>query len=374
MHKINGILPSVRSGNVSGVTQNIKKMPPADTREIKTDSFTRLNDWPEDTDWQKMIDKELGKLQKEYPKIHIVMAEELGTGALPQIASGLGYGTHLVISKEWLEQMKSGPESFERGKAILKNVLSKLSEVSGEKPACGALIEKDGVKFWSAKSATEKQEGPENDYEKYKRMLEQFKESNKRAAENKNMKIKVKTANYSVAGLYAQVAGAGSKSQVQAAMGTARRSMASLRMAISYGSDKERSQAKAALGSIQKLLLRGNRKIRRLNEQELVALRRKRAIKQEQAQKEMQLRIELQKMRSKQKTANRAIAMEGHLEDVNNAARFRREHEREYEAYASYIPEIATVTPVEIAGASEGAIPVADIAVSPTISFDQILA
>ncbi len=149
---------------------------------------------------------------------------------------------------------------------------------------------------------------------------------------------------------YARLAGASSKAQVRSAMSEARRSIGSLQMAASMGETmKERNKARAAISSLQKLLLRGSRKIRRLNEEELVRLRKKRAVKKK---KEEQLRLELQKKRNARYMADRAILMEGHLDDVNNAFRFRKLRDDGWEEGTIYPPDITSG--VSSAALSEG--------------------
>ena len=160
-------------------------------------------------------------------------------------------------------------------------------------------------------------------------------------------------------------------------MGEARRSMASLRMVASLGNQKEQAKARSAISSIQKLLVRGSRKIRRLNEEELAKIKKKKAAEKKKAEK---LKVELQKKRNARKIADRGIAMEGHLADVNHAFQFRnRDEEERYMNYSPYAAPADISMPVDTIaagaagmGAASG-IAAADITVSEAVSFDQIL-
>ena len=200
-----------------------------------------------------------------------------------------------------------------------------------------------------------------------------MKEETKKAndPDNKPFKVKVSNSAYSVSRVYGRLASASSKSQVQAAMSEARRNIGTLRIAASQGTNKEKAKARAAMASLQKALLRGSRKIRRLGEEDLTRARKKRAEKKEQ---QLRLRIELQKKKSARRSADRAIALEGHLDDVNNAFRFRKLHkddEREegsiYSAYPT-APAASVAQPAPIS-APVGEIAAADVVVSEVMAF-----
>ena len=153
--------------------------------------------------------------------------------------------------------------------------------------------------------------------------------------------------------------------------------MGNLRTVVSLGSQKEAAKARAAISSIQKALVRGSRKIRKLNEEELTKIKKKRATEKKKQEK---LKLELQKKRNARKISDRGIAMEGHLADANHAVQFRnRDEEERYMDYSPFGAAAAAVLEMPIdtiaAGADmSGGIAVSDISVSAGISFDQILA
>ena len=85
----------------------------------------------------------------------------------------------------------------------------------------------------------------------------------------------------------------------------------------------------------------------------------------------------MQKKRNARKIADRGIAVEGHLADVNHAFQFRnRDEEERYLNYSPYAAPADISMPVDTiaAGADfSGGIAAADITVSEAVSFDQIL-
>jgi len=117
--------------------------------------------------------------------------------------------------------------------------------------------------------------------------------------------------------------------------------------------------------------------MRRLNEEELTKIKKKKAAEKKKAEK---LKVELQKKRNARKIADRGIAMEGHLADVNHAFQFRnRDEEERFLGYSPYAAPADISMPVDtIAAGAAGmgvasGIAAADITVSEAVSFDQIL-
>ncbi|WP_181392717.1 hypothetical protein [Faecalicatena contorta] len=117
------------------------------------------------------------------------------------------------------------------------------------------------------------------------------------------------------------------QSQVWDVMATARRSISELRMTSCFGEEEDRAKARAAIASMQKLLQRGNRKIRRLNEEEIVKLRSRRAEKAEERREELALKTELKRMRSKRLSADSSIRAEGELENMHHNFRFQKHYD-----------------------------------------------
>lgn len=377
MSRITNAVPQITGKNVQTVSPKteVKEAPESGRKDILKDEFTLSEGWPGQTELKKAIVTELATLQKDFSKVHIVIGTGIDEGNLASTAAGLGTGKHLIISGDWLEQMGKDAESFEKGKTILRQILTQLSKESEGIPAQGAYIGEDEVRVWAAKASV--QEEKDDPYAEEKRVIEQMKKMTEdmKNAKNKS-RINVSASTFSVSGIYSRLAGAKSKGQVQAAMGEARRSMGTLRTVVSLGSQKEAAKARAAISSIQKALVRGSRKIRRLNEEELTKLKKKRATEKKKQEK---LKLELQKKRNARRIADRGIAMEGHLADANHAVQFRNRDEEErymdyspYAAAAAAVPEMPVDT-IAAGGDMAGAIAVSDISVSAGISFDQML-
>lgn len=348
-----------------------------DSKVITKDRLTLSDGILSPSNMEKAIFEELKTLEKDFPQVQILIGTDLNANQLKHVAASLGEGKHLILSSDWLQQITSSPEAFEQGKQILRQVISGISKGEEDFSALGAYIDTEGVRVWHAKSSSEEPsplEQLQKEYENMTKMLEKMKEETKKASDpdNKPFKVKVSNSAYSVSNVYSRLASAKSKSQVQSAMSEARRNIGTLRVVASMGTTQEKNKARAAMSSLQKVLLRGSRKIRRLNEEDLTRIRKKRAEKKEQ---ELRLRIELQKKKNARRTADSAIAMEGHLEDVNNAFRFRKLHKDEdwkegsiYSAYLSTPTAAPAASPAPISPPA-GAIAVTDISVSEVMAF-----
>lgn len=379
MSRINSAVSQIVSKNVPAVSSKTEALleESMDMKEIAKDELTLSQGWPKQTVLRKAVIEELATLQKDFSKVHIVIGTGMDQDNLAATAAGLGKGKHLIISAEWLEQMGTDAESLEKGKEVLRQVLTQLSKDSEGLLSQGAYIGEEEVRMWAGKNPVSGQEEKDDPFAEEKRVIEQMKKMTEemKAAKNKS-RIKVSSSAFSVSGLYARMAGANSKGQVQSAMGEARRSMASLRMVASLGSQKEQAKARSAISSIQKLLARGSRKIRRLNEEELTKIEKKKETEKKKAEK---LKVELQKKRNARKIADRGIAMEGHLADVNHAFQFRnRDEEERYLNYSPYAAESDISMPVDTIAAGAGAdisggIAASDIVVSEAVPFEQIL-
>lgn len=379
MGRINGAVSQITGKNIQTAPPKAEALPetPDGRKEIAKDELTLSQGWPKQTVLRKAVIEELATLQKDFSKVHIVIGTGIDQDNLAATAAGLGKGKHLIISAEWLEQMGTDAESLEKGKSILRQVLARLSKDSEGILSKGAYIGETDVRMWAAKEPGLGQGEKDDPFAEEKRVIEQMNKMTEemKAAKNKS-RIKVSSSAFSVSGLYAKMAGANSRGQVQSAMGEARRSMASLRMVASLGNQKEQAKARSAINSIQKLLARGSRKIRRLNEEELTKIKKKKETEKKKAEG---LKAELQKKRNARKIADRGIAMEGHLADVNHAFQFRnRDEEERYLNYSPYAVSSGISMPVGTIAAGAGAGvsgggAAADIAVSEAVSFNQIL-
>lgn len=364
-------------------TADVPVVPPSNyvtkesNKQSRRDSFLISDDFPQDTNWNAAVDKELETLTKSFPNINIFIQKADSSTSVTYLAEILGYGSHLVISEDWLAQMSTGAEGFENGKQLLKKLLLQLSSNMGKFPATGVYLEKKGVTIWTGSEQSEANKYP-NPYENYKAMLEQLKDSLQKKDTSFKSKMKTKFSNYTVAGLYSRLAGSSSKQHVRATISEVHRSIGSLQLVSALGDSDERSKARTSIASLRKLLLRGNRKIQRLSAEEIVQLREKRARKRAEEDRALALRIELRKQQTKRKSADAGVAREGQLEDMHNAYRHstRKQEDSYYGKYADHIPSslalssIQTAPISDISSSTDGST-VLKIQISPMISFTE---
>lgn len=140
---------------------------------------------------------------------------------------------------------------------------------------------------------------------------------------------------YSVMDSYLRLANASSKAQVRAVMGSVQRNMNRFQQKANQGSTLERAQAQAAIASSKKLLLRGSRKIKQLDEETRSMLRAKNAENRQEVSRAKRMRQEANRLRSARFLSNSNIISEGMLSEMNNYVRFR-----EYNYYEDKLAEI----------------------------------
>lgn len=295
---------------------------------VNKDSANISENWQEQMDWQVETQDLINNLQKSFPKVEILFANSgMSKKELSSLAAVLGKGSHLILSEDFLAQMGSSKENFEKGKAAILEALNSLSSPSGKSPGKGILLQSDKKMSWvlSEPKQTDKKDSIptkwEQEAERTKSMLEQMKkhqeEIKKRRAKQKEQRAKLHASDYRTAGTYARLASASSKSQVKGVMSDARRKIANLRAVSALGDNSERMKARVAIKSYNTLLMRGSRKIRRLNEEELTRLREKQAKRKEQERKVLQLKQEIKQQQTKRRSADRMIVQEGRLHDLN---------------------------------------------------------
>ena len=183
---------------------------------------------------------------------------------------------------------------------------------------------------------------------------------------------------FHTSGAYARLAHAKSKTAVQSVMQETRRNISTLKILSVFGSDKERLKAKKALRALQKLLLRGQTKLRSFDDEKLTDIRRKRAQEQEQREKELQAQRELKRRQLTRKLRDGAIRKEGQLE-ILEIPGLRKHYLGREKLRALYgVPPVSSppptpglgVTGMSFEGVSFGgeAIP-ADMQVAEVVSF-----
>lgn len=288
--------------------------------------------WQNHTNWASRTQAILEQLQQSYPHITILIAENLADNALHQTAAALGSGTHLILSQDFLDEMGKDQASYEKYKGVLIDTLEKLSRQSACWDGNGAYLTKDNKTTWTA-NHTESISSPVQGI------------SVSEIKKNAHFRIRSSKPIYTVAGSYARLAGAKNKLQVNSAMSDVRRNINSLQMSAAVGDADDRKKAKAAIASYNKLLVRGNQKIRRFIKEELLHLQKKRAIKEADKEKALQIKAELARKRAARGTSDSSIAQEGRMEDANHYYLYKKNHTYEEESHRDYIAPLPSDIP-----------------------------
>ncbi|WP_367567380.1 hypothetical protein [Lacrimispora sp.] len=172
----------------------------------------------------------------------------------------------------------------------------------------------------------------------------------------------------SVSRHYTGMASARSKGQVQAVMADIQRSIGDLQMTAVYGETEERVKAGRALRSLKKLLSRGGRKIRRLNQEELAAIRKRNAEKKREDHKAEHARLEKDRHRRGRYGSDQALEMEGRSDEAYiRGYRHYRQLKEEYD-----IKDTGNITPqgnIENTGLAGPEMGGGQIVVTDTMAF-----
>lgn len=317
-------------------------------------------------DWTKETQDFLEQMKREYRGVQIrvqELSDPSDGSSVAQMAEDLGNGTYLIVSRDFLERMGSSREDYLACRNVMESLLRQLAGDSGKNLAKGAVLGERTASFWSV--PVPEAQPPV--------LLPKTQQS---AADSgipdtgvkNDIKMTVGSSAYSSAFSYARLAGASTKGQVRTVMGEAHRSIASLRMVIALGDDREKAKARAAVGSLQKLLVRGSRKLRKLDEETLQKIRRNRARKQGEIKKARRLKQELQKKRSLRYSFDSALRTEGLLDEANRKWQFYDEKDQETVPYGSVGMDMISGGGMA-AGMGDGAFTAADVVVSEAVSF-----
>lgn len=320
--------------------------------------------WEVSADWSGKVEEFLEQMEQEYSGISIVIGDAANCTSIPKLAAGLGGGTHLVVTGEFLKRMGSSKEEFFKCKTAMTEILEKLAGEAGKYLGNGAVLKEKSITPWSV-PMPEKQESGLS-----------FPASGQDAKygfstiDDWKRRFSVKYTNYGASVAYGRLAGASTKGQVRTVMSEAHRSMASLRLVVALGDDKDKVKARAAIGSLQKLLVRGKRKMRRLDEETLLKIKKNRAQKQNELKKARQMKQELERRRSSRHSADHALRAEGMLDDANRKLRFYDEKEQKYEAVMPVMLDapLPSGADIEIAPA-EGTFAASVVVTGAEISF-----
>lgn len=286
-----------------------KAIPPSDAASRK-DCTDLSSEWGTKENAQALLDELLRSFGRNYPGLDIFITDNLDKTSLPDEAAALGDGTHLLLSREFLEEMKSSQVAYQKGKAVLIRLIGQLSDGSNSR-AQGVYVGREEALFWSAPAVQQVHSGEASPPSFLKQLWTEQESARKSYSDMRknNAKVSLQTISHS----YTSLSAARTKGQVQSVIAKTQRNIASLRLTASLGESDERMKARAAIASMQKLLQRGGRKIRRLNEEELVRLRQKRAQRMNEQKKALQLKLEREMMRARRRSADGAIKRKASL-------------------------------------------------------------
>lgn len=280
----------------------------------------------ENIDWKQKAQEKLEEIKKKYGNVSCTEGKLPNGMDLKQLAAQLGPGAHLIISKEFMDRMGASEEDYYECSEILTEIFKQLSLSSAAEKASGAILSGDQVTFWSVPKKKEeildtlKKQQEETSNNTVSKMMEALKENKS----SKDYRYSVSPGAYDTAGNYSSLAKAGSRTAVNRVMGDVRRNISSLSLVACLGDDEDRPKARAAMRSLQKLLVRGHQKLGRLRREELLAVRQKRARERNLERQEQQIRLELKKKRMERSTADGAIELEGRLDSQGISWQKRR--------------------------------------------------
>lgn len=250
---------------------------------------------------QKLLDQ----LAKNFPGISFEVISDSDYLNLKEKAASLGQGKHLLLTESFLARMGSSDEEFETCKTMLLASVLLLSE----NHAAGVCLGEKQAVSWKIEDTKDPKD---TETETIAKMLESLKE----ARNNSSQKFKVSSnVSYETGELHRKLARAGDKALVQSVMSEVYRNIASLRLIACMGDDKERTKAQKAIRALQKLSIRSRQKMRCLDNETLLKLKRKRAIKRQEEAKVRELQNELKKKQTKRMRLDKKIVEEGEAAD-----------------------------------------------------------
>lgn len=145
-------------------------------------------------------------------------------------------------------------------------------------------------------------------------------------------------------------------------------------MTAVYGNDEGKVKANRALRSLKNLLAKGNRKISRLNKEQLLAAKQKKAEKNQEEKKVAEAKAEIKRQKSKIAAGNYSMVSEGRSDEAYiKGYKYYRQLKESYEGAgvsAGYL-SLASDSMGTVAGnnVSGSEISVSDVTITGTIDF-----
>lgn len=250
-------------------------------------------------------------LKKDYPGVTILIQDREDTGDLKQLAASLGKGRFLVVTTEFLERMGLDEREYERCKAELKNMADWLALKGNTNVSEGVYLDAEDKKTWVVPATGKQSSGQNMKFSGTGSLLPGLENGVRKSELDVRKHISV---SYATSSHYGSLARAGTKGEVQKVLGDVHRSIGNLRLASCFGSEEERVKAGRAIRSLQKLLARGNKKIKRLDQESNLKLKEKHAEKERKEKKVLQIRLEMKKRRAARYRADYGLVQEGHAD------------------------------------------------------------
>lgn len=257
----------------------------------------------------------LERLQETYPDITFEISSGDGTEDLKELAVRYGAGKHLVISESFLRRMSGSKEGFLACRnALLQSVFS-LSAGNAD----GMFLEENQMTSWKIHLASVSRPDltlPGSDSEQAAAQLfESLGQGGFSDSSGTDYRVSLSKTACNTSGLYTRLAQANSKRDVLSVMSDAQRNIAALRLTSCFGSPEEQIKSRKAIRSLQKLLLRGNQKNRRLYQETLLKIRKRRAQEKKQEARVRKIQLELKKRKTARKSVDSAIIFEGQQDE-----------------------------------------------------------
>jgi hypothetical protein len=248
------------------------------------DNFDVSNFDLEIIDYKKLTKSTLEDLSKNYKNINIYILEKGKAMDIKSLANNLGNGKHLIISKDFIDKMGSGEEAYNRGKAIVEQILKDMSSFdfglkNGIK-SYGSVIDDKSINFWIGyeKRDIDKQKDAsiklaQNNFLDPIKNLEKQGDEFKKKLKSINKTVNIKTP----MDVYSRLASAKSKPEVMSVVSMARSNITKLKRSIKDSDNNQKIKIKAMINQLEKAITRSYRKIKDLASEDNLAKGRKSA-------------------------------------------------------------------------------------------------
>lgn len=332
-------------------------------------------DWEQAVDWNQKLKDYLERLKGQYQNVDISIAD-LDKNNLQNYAASRGPGAHIVLSNSFVQRMASGAESFYKGKALLDSLAQQLSGQGKGGAGVGAYVDDSSVTCWSAQPKKEEIPSWENWKQDYTTLIETMQRLEKEAKERKEkFSVNVSSSLFnSPAEALGKLARASTVGHVKEAMAMAERSICTMKLALALGPDKDKAKLRAAISALQKVAVRGGRKIRDLNEEDDLRYRQKRAQEEQRRRRAEQIRYELKQREASRHAREHAQITEGqpwfyYQEELMRRKQIPTPEELAGMDPAALIAMDAGTVGLESGGAAEGGFAPCEVTVSPSVEI-----